>query len=188
MESNGQFKYFFIQKNCKLMRVILTIVAISIILLFPSCKKKAARDRQNEIERMEGTWNVNSYEVETFDTTGLLISKTTTANTGSIKFELSSSYSKKSNLAFNSAQFNPTTLPHVYEYLFLKGAGDVYNGIYFCHWEVDPDKKRMMFWATAPLNSFNINCDVELIKNGKKERILRFISPQQVVTVRISKQ
>lgn len=170
------------------MRHYIFILITVFSFLTISCKKKAIRDRQKEIERVEGVWNVTSYVVEKFDTNGVLINKTTQNDIGEITFKLSSSYSKSSSLDFNSAQFKPSTLPVVYDFLYSKGAGDLSNGIYYCHWEVDPDKKRMMFWGTAPLNSYNINCDLELVDNGKKERILRFIGPTEVVTAIIKKQ
>jgi len=169
------------------LKYILLFVLFS-LFVSTSCKKKELRDKQKELELIEGTWNVDEWTVETFDSLGNKISSTKQNAIGSIKFDLSQDYSKKSQLNFNTASFKPETFSKTYDYLFGKGAGDLVNGIYYCHWEADPDQKRLLFWGTAPLTRYHLTFDMDLIKKGKKNRILKFISKEKVETYSISKQ
>lgn len=169
------------------LKYILLFVLFS-LFVSTSCKKKELRDQQKELDLIEGTWNVDEWTVETFDSLGNKISSAKQNSIGTIKFELSQDYSKSSQLAFNTVSFKPEVFSKTYDYLNSKGAGDLVNGIFYCYWEVDPDQKRLLFWGTAPLASYHLRYDMELIKKGKKNRILRFITKERVETYSISKQ
>lgn len=157
-------------------------------MFIASCGKQELRDQKKELNRMEGTWNVDERTYETFDASGNSLSFQTFSNLGEIKFQLSQDYSKNSSLAFNTVSFVPSAFYTTYDYLNSFGAGDLIDGVYYCHWEVDPDQKRILFWGIAPNSSYHLTYDMELVDKGKKKRILKFITPTSVEKYYISKK
>jgi hypothetical protein len=163
------------------------IIGLFLIVALISCEKKETRDVVKELKIMEGTWNVDSYTLELFDTTGALLSTTNQTNLGTIDFRMSSSRSKNSNYDFNQSWMSLTALSNMQNFLLGMGAGDVLNNQFYCQYEVDPDTHRLLFWATAPSTSYYYAFDMVLDKKNKKKRSLLKISDSMVETFVITK-